>query len=146
MKLVKYNPFAPSKTFGSFVDDFFNRSITDVLGADFTMNSPSVNIVENGDFYRIEVAAPGLGKGDFELNVDKGFLNISAKHEHKEEKKEGRYTRREFNYTSFSRSFELPDTVNAEAIEAEYENGILMIKLPKREEVKVEEAKFIEIK
>ncbi len=146
MKLVKYNPFAPSKTFGSFVDDFFNRSITDVLGADFTMNSPSVNIVENGDFYRIEVAAPGLEKGDFEVNVDKGFLNISAKHEHKEEKKEGRYTRREFNYTSFNRSFELPDTVDANAIEAEYENGILMIKLPKKEEVKVEEAKFIEIK
>ena len=146
MKLIKYNPFAPSKTFGSFVDDFFNRSITDILGADFTISSPSVNIVENGDFYRIEIAAPGLEKEDFEVNVEKGYLNISATKELKEEKEEGRYTRREFNYTSFKRSFELPETVEANSIEAEYENGILMIKLPKKEEVKAEEAKFIEIK
>lgn len=146
MKPTRYYPFAPSKTFGNFVDDFFNRSIGDFFGSDFTISSPSVNVIEEEGVYRIEVAAPGLEKGDFEVNVDNGFLHISGEHKRKEEVKEEKYMRREFNYTSFKRSFELPETVKAEEIEAAYENGVLKIKLPKETKAKVETAKFIEIK
>lgn len=146
MKPTRYYPFAPSKTFGNFVDDFFSRSIVDFFGSDFTISSPSVNVIEEEGSYRIEVAAPGLEKGDFEVNVDKGFLHISGEHKQKEEVKEEKYMRREFNYTSFKRSFEMPETVKAENIEAKYENGVLKIKLPKETKAKVETAKFIEIK
>ena len=146
MKPTRYYPFAPSKTFGSFVDNFFNSSLSDFFGSDFTISSPSVNVIEDGDVYRIEVAAPGLEKEDFEVNVDNGFLNISAVHKKDEEVKEGKYMRREFNYTSFKRSFELPDTVNAEQIEAKYENGILFISIPKVEKSEKEDSRLIEIK
>jgi HSP20 family protein len=146
MKPTRYNPFAASKTFGNFADSFFNNSIADFFGSDFTLSSPSVNVIEDGNFYRIEVAAPGLEKGDFEVNIENGFLNISAEHKQEEEVKEGKYMRREFNYTSFKRSFELPDTVKADKVEAKYENGILKINLPKKAETKVENSRLIEIK
>jgi len=146
MKPIRYYPFAPSKTFGSFTDCFFNNSIADFFGSDFTLSSPSVNVIEDGDFYRIEVAAPGLEKGDFEVNVENGFLNISAEHKEKEEVKEGKYMRREFNYTSFKRSFELPDIVKADKIEATYKDGILKVKLPKKAEAKAPDAHLVKIK
>lgn len=147
MKPTRYYPFAPSKTFDNFVNDFFNRSIADFVGVDSMISAPSVNVIENGDYYRIEVAAPGLNKEDFEVSVDKNLLTISAQREQtKEEGEEGRYTRREFNYASFRRSFELPDIVESDHIEAGYENGILKIKLPKSAKAKVEEARYIEIK
>ena len=146
MSLVRYNPFA-TKSVSNFFDDVFNRGITDFFGSDFSTNMPSVNVVETEKNYRVEVAAPGLEKEDFEVSVDNGFLNISAKKEHQDEVKEGdKYMRREFNFSSFTRSFQLPETVNAEDIAANYENGVLKITLPKKEEAKIEAAKVIEIK
>jgi HSP20 family protein len=133
MSIVKYDPFAPARGFKNLFDDFFNRNLGDYFGNDFTTSTPSVNVVEQNDQFRIEVAAPGLDKQDFEVSVDKGYLNISAKRENQMETKDERYTRREFNYTSFQRSFRLPDHVNAEQIGANYDKGVLSITLPKRE-------------
>ncbi len=141
-KVVNYNPFGVSK----FFDDFFNRSVTDFFGSDMAMTHPSVNVVETADSYRIDLAAPGLDKADFSLEVDRDRLVISAKKEMSDEVKEDKYMRREFNYTAFTRSFQLPETVNADAIDAHYRNGLLQVTLPKVEEDKAELVKRIEIK
>jgi HSP20 family protein len=87
-----------------------------------------------------------LDKQDFEVSVDKGYLNISAKRENQSETKDEKYTRREFNYTSFQRSFQLSDHVNADNIVANYDKGVLSITLPKREEVKTSATRTIDIK
>jgi HSP20 family protein len=146
MSIIKYDSFAPARGFKNVFDDFFNRNLADYFGNEFTISTPSVNVVEKEDHYRIEVAAPGLDKQDFEVSVDKGYLNISAKRENQSETKDEKYTRREFNYTSFQRSFQLSDHVNADNIVANYDKGVLSITLPKREEVKTSATRTIDIK
>ena len=147
MSLIKYNPKHPARGFGQLFDDFFTRGLTDVFGSDFAMSSPSVNVVEHNDRYNIELAAPGLDKADFDVKADKDLLTITAKKEQKEEVKEEKYYRKEFNYSSFSRSFQIPDTVDASAIAASYENGVLVVSLPKKEETDKEETtRVIDIK
>ncbi len=145
MGTVKYNPFMPAKAFTNFFDEFLNRGLGDFVGSDSIFTHPSVNVLETKDNFRIELAAPGLNKGDFEVKVDKGNLIISAKKENNEETTEGKYTRKEFNFASFTRSFQLPDTVQAGGINAAYENGVLLVTLPKKEEAKIEDARTIEI-
>jgi HSP20 family protein len=144
MNLVNYQP---SKMLSNVFDEFFNRSLSDIVGSDFTFTQPSVNIVENDDFFDVEVAAPGLKKEDFNVEVNKNNLTISArKEEEKEETTEGKVTRSEFNYSSFTRSFYLPETVDADKITATYHEGILRLQLPKKEEAKVKAPKTINIK
>lgn len=146
MSLVKFNPFRPSKSlFNDFNDDFFNTNISNFIGSDFVASNPSVNVVETEDNFKIEVAAPGLEKQDFELSIEKDHLIIESSKEEEKEVKEEKFTRREFNYASFKRSFYLPETVNANKIEAKYENGVLNIKLPKVEEAKIEASRTIKI-
>ena len=146
MNLIRYNPFN-NRSLNQFVDDFFNSNLADFIGRDNDWNVPSVNVIENQDSYRIEVAAPGLEKEDFEVKVDNGLLHISARREYTDEvKEEGKYLRREFNFTSFSRSFQLPEGAKAEDIKAAYENGVLNVILPKKEEVEITDAHVIEIK
>ena len=108
---------------------------------------PAVNVMENDNEYLIEVAAPGLKKNDFTINYENGRLSISSERkEEKEEKKRGKVTRCEFSYQSFQRSFSVPENiVNAEKISAKYEEGILQVTLPKREEVRPKPAKEIKI-
>ena len=142
--LVDYNKLTPSRM-GNFFDDFFNRNITDFFGSDFAVQSPSINIVENEESFRIEVAAPGLTKSDFNISVESGLLKIEAKKAHKEEVKEDKFVRREFNFSSFTRSFQLPDAVDADNINANYEQGVLILTLPKLEEAKAKLVKVIEI-
>ncbi|MFQ5448729.1 MAG: Hsp20/alpha crystallin family protein, partial [Saprospiraceae bacterium] len=96
------------------------------------------------DAFSIEVAAPGLAKKDFNVKVENEMLVISASHESQKEEK-GKYTRREFSCMSFQRSFILPDSVDAAAINAKYENGILKVALPKKAEAKPLPAKTIKI-
>jgi HSP20 family protein len=96
-------------------------------------NLPSVNIKENGNHYTVSLAAPGLKKEDFNIEVDGNVLTISSEKEESTEDKGDRYTRREYSYTSFSRSFTLPDDVKPEAIDARYEAGELKITLPRKE-------------
>ena len=144
MNLVNYQP---GRMLSNVFEDFFNRNLSDIVGSDFTFTQPSVNIVENDDYFDVEVAAPGLKKDDFNIEVNRDNLIISARKEEKtEETKEGKVTRSEFNYSSFTRSFYLPETVDANAITATYKEGILKLQLPKKEEAKVKAPKTIEIK
>lgn len=143
--LVKYNRLS-DKGMNTFFDNFFNGNVTDFFGSDFVLQAPSVNIVEDENNYRVEIAAPGLNKEDFEINVENGLLKIAAHKENKETVEEDNYIRREFNYTAFNRSFQLPDTVDMESIGANYENGVLTLTLPKLEEAKAKPVKVIEIK
>ncbi|MDX1939938.1 MAG: Hsp20/alpha crystallin family protein [Saprospiraceae bacterium] len=146
MNIVKFDPTFPAKEFRGFFDNFFNRNIADVFGSDFTYNTPSINVIETESAYKVEVAASGLEKEDFEVSVDSGNLSIAAKKEKSDEVKDGKYTRREFNYTSFSRSFALPETVKADDIAAAYANGVLTLTLPKKDVMKVEAARVIDVK
>ncbi|MFT3845262.1 MAG: Hsp20/alpha crystallin family protein [Lacibacter sp.] len=100
------------------------------------MTVPAVNVVENKNDYIVSLAVPGMKKEDFNIDVEGNMLTISCEKEDKKEEKEEKFTRKEYNYSSFSRSFTLPDEVNRESIEANYENGLLKLVLPKKEEVK----------
>ncbi len=97
---------------------------------------PAVNVLEKEKSFELEVAAPGLEKKDFNITVDNGVLTISCEKETEKEDKNKNYTRREYSYTNFARSFTLPDNVKGDDISAKYDNGILRITLPKTEETK----------
>lgn len=147
MNIVKVNPFLQGRSFTNIIDDVFNRSISDFVGNDFAVNNPSVNISELDDKFVLELAAPGLEKKDFNISLEKGHLTISAcKESNTEANETGKWTRKEFNFSSFKRSFHITDVVDAEKIMAEYQNGILTVALPKKEEAKAKEPKTIEIK
>ena len=101
-----------------------------------TLTVPSVNISEDRNQYTVSLAAPGLKKDDFDIRVEGNMITISSEKEEKKEEKDVRYTRHEYSYSSFSRSFTLPDDVNQEKIDASYNEGVLSLSLPKREEAK----------
>ena len=126
--------------------DFFN---TDNLFNDrFWLNridEPALNIKEKKDAFEIELSAPGFSKKDFNITIDDGCLNISAKKEESKEETDENYTRKEFSYNSFERSLELPESVMDEKVKAVYENGILKFRLIKKEETKKHKPKIIEI-
>ena len=106
---------------------------------------PALNIKETDDHYEIELAAPGFDKEDFEITIDNGYLNISAKKSEEQEEKEEEFTRREFSYKEFERSLLLPENVAEEEIQAKYKNGILSFNLVKKEIEKKQEPKKVEI-
>jgi HSP20 family protein len=133
MSLTKWNNSdvmfpAFSNVLDEFLGDFTSRS------GSMDKAIPAVNILETENDFMLEVAAPGMSKEQFNLYVDHKQLTISA--EQKEEVNKGKYARREFNYKSFKRSFLLPDFVDIEKVNATYEDGVLKIVIPKREEVK----------
>jgi HSP20 family protein len=111
-----------------------------------TMNVPAANIIENKDHYEVNLAAPGMKKDDFNIDVEGNLLTISAEKEEKKEEKDERYSRQEFSYTSFSRTFTLPNWVNKDKIDASYDNGLLKVHLPKTEEAKKLSSKHITVK
>ncbi len=127
------HPFFPiSNALGNAVEDLFNRSISDFIGFDYTTSNPLVNFSEHETNYILEMAAPGLQKEDFKISLENNMLSISVEKETTVEQK-GKYTRKEFSYTKFKRSFTLPENVKADEISAKYENGILHLHLPKNE-------------
>ena len=132
------------------MDDFFdNRKwVRDMLPSKFwngkTME-PALNIKETDNDFEIELAAPGFSKKDFKITIEDGCLNISAKKEHSEEEKEEDYTRREFRYSAFERSLQLPESVKEEEVKAKYNDGILSFKLAKKEQAKKRPPKVIEV-
>lgn len=135
--IVKFQPFPSTKpSFNGFLDEFFNRNISNFVGSDAVLNQPAINVVETENSFKLELAAPGFDKQDFSVNVENDFLIVSANRETTTEEKNERYTRREFAVSSFKRSFKLPKTVNQEAIAAVYENGILNVTIGKKEEAK----------
>ncbi len=101
-----------------------------------TLNLPAVNITENKNDFKVSLAVPGMKKNDFNIDIEGNMLTISCEKEAQKEEKEIRFTRKEYNYSSFSRSFTIPEDVNREKIDASYEDGILKLSLPKKEEAK----------
>ncbi len=135
--IVKFQPYPSTKTFvNGLFDEFFTRNLADHVGADNFVSHSAVNVIETDNAFKIELAAPGFDKQDFTLHVENDQLTVEAKRETKEEVTQERYTRREFHVTAVKRSFKLPKTVNQDAINAVYENGILNVTLGKKEEVK----------
>lgn len=133
---------ASAARFGRDMNDFFNSN------SSWVSNVPAVNVVEHADGFRIEVAAPGLKKEDFKLNLNHNNLTIAAFRENQKEESDQRnekYTRREFSYSSFQRTFTLPTSVDADRIQATYTDGVLKIDVPKREEAKTKPPRQIEI-
>ena len=132
----------------SFFDDFFTRDLFDGSVAHRSKGSslPAVNIKEDENSFEVSVAVPGFKKSDFNIELDNDVLTISSEKEVKAETEESNYVRREFGYTSFKRAFTLPENiVNDDKVKANYEDGVLHITLPKREEAKPKPAKAIQI-
>lgn len=130
MTLVKFNNRTRNSApyFNNVFDSLFNEAVNKNL----TINKvPGVNILETEDSYKIELAAPGLTKEDFQINLKKDTLSVWAERKALEGADQKDYTRKEFDYNSFARSFVLPESVDAEKISAEYVNGILNISIGK---------------
>ena len=107
---------------------------------------PAVNILESKEDYSLSFAIPGMRKEDFDISVDGNMLTISSQKEETKEDRDSRYTRKEYSYSSFSRSFNLPDEVIKDNIQASYHDGVLKLSLPKKEEAKKTAAKSILVK
>jgi HSP20 family protein len=134
MTLVKSNPRALNNVFDEFFFGFPQAWGRDSQTSNFS--TPPVNIHETADGYHVELNAPGRNKEDFKINVENNLLTISFEKQEQAENKELKTIRREFSSKSFKRSFSLDDKVNAEAIQAKYENGVLQLFIPKKDEVK----------
>jgi len=149
MTIVKRNGHLLNN-FPALFDDFLNRDIFNwglTNFSDTNTSIPAVNIKETNDNYEVEVAAPGMTKKDFKVQLDGNMLTISSERTtEKEEKEDVRYAIREFSYQSFSRSFNLQkDVVDTERIEAKYEDGVLHLLIPKKEQAKQKQPRLIEI-
>jgi HSP20 family protein len=136
--------------FPSVFDDFFkpwNEWFTNGGVLSKPLTTPAVNVVENHNEYKVNLAAPGMKKSDFEIDVEGNMLTISSEKEETKEEKDEQYTRKEFSYSSFSRSFSLPEDVKQDKIEAIYEDGVLKISLPKKEDARAKSiSKHIAVK
>jgi HSP20 family protein len=134
MTIIKHQPGA----YNNFIDELINTSFPATWGKDFPIewSTVPVNIHENTDSYQIELNAAGRTKEDFNIKIEKDQLTISFEKKEETEKKDYTTIRQEFKYKNFERSFTLDEKINTEAIEAKYENGILKVFLPKKEEVK----------
>ena len=132
----------------AFIDDFF-RPWNEWFDDGFSRMGrlPAVNICEEEESYKLTLAVPGMKKSDFEIDIDGNQLSISCSKEESQMEKEARYTRKEYSYNSFERMFTIPDEINRERIDASYDNGVLTVMLPKKEEVKRQQiSKHIAIK
>lgn len=145
MSLIKKTDW-PSLLNGSVLSDFFDNDR--FFDADWLRKQsvPAVNVKESEKAFEIELAAPGLAKKDFEITVDKGMLTISCEKKEEKEEKEKNYTRKEFSYSSFSRSFTLPENVNEEDVKAYYEDGILKLQIAKKAIGATKPKKAIEVR
>lgn len=132
-------------TFHNFVNDFLKPDFAEFpLSKTVIRSKPTVNVIEGNDSFRIELAAPGLSKKDFDIQMEDRTLTISGKKE-VSNKEDEKFVQKEFSYIEFSRAFTLPKTIDAAAIKANFKNGILSLTLPKKEEAKVLPARKVEI-
>ena len=151
------NPLA-KRTGGvpSLFQDFFNNNPLfkrDLFDFDMDMppsrlgiNVPTANITENRKEYMIELAAPGLDRKDFNIELDEQTLTISAEKEMEEKKEEDQYSRQEYSFHSFQRTFYIPQAIKEDKIEAKYDNGVLKVTMPKQKEAQLKTVQRIEIK
>ena len=144
MSLVKFSNLYPS-LFDRFIEnDMFDWTNKNFSNTNTTL--PSVNIKESTEAFEVEVAAPGFEKTDFNIEQNNDILTVSSEKKiEKETKDNEQFTKKEFSYQPFSRSFTLPVTVESEKITAKYENGVLLIAIPKKEEAKPKPIKQISI-
>jgi HSP20 family protein len=147
MSIVKRNANFPS--FPSLFDDLFSRELFNWNNSNFSSTSttvPSVNIKETDEHFEVEMAAPGMDKKDFKISLEGNTLSIASQKQRSEEKNEEGYSRKEFSYQSFQRTFVLPrDVVDDSKITARYENGLLHLTIPKLEEARKKAPRLIEI-
>lgn len=147
METIKTN-HAALKPFGGFVDELLNNTLRfiddDVFRGDLAGTFPPVNIVETKEAYLLDLVVPGMDKGDFKINLEGKKLLISAEKKEAKEGKSQKQIRREFSVRSFRRSFTVDDTVDTGKIDAKYDNGILKVVLPKKED-QIEQHKEISV-
>ena len=140
MNLIrKQAPFFPS-----LIDDFINHDWN--LKTPSSTTLPAVNIKDLEAQFEIELAVPGMKKSDFEIEVEDGLLSISSSLEEEQVTEKGKFTRREFSYNSFKRTFTIPESVDPSNIEAQYSEGVLQLRLPKRKEALPQPKKLIKIR
>lgn len=145
MALVKFDR-GRNSGMDRWMNDFLSPVFEDsFLGDRFISRVPAVNISEDNDSYHIELAAPGLSKGDFKINVDGDILSVSAEKSTENTDSDKKYSKREYSYTSFTRSFTLPESIDQGKIDANYSKGVLSISVGKREEAK-KVSRLIEVK
>jgi HSP20 family protein len=144
----KTKDFWPTVFDSNIIDRMFNAPIDEFFNMENVLRVPAINVNENGNEFRLTVAAPGLEKSDFNIQMIDNMLTISAEKEHQEKELQngGRYNRREYNYSSWSRSFTMPENCKADKIEANYENGELLIVIPKIEKGENKTVKSITVK
>ena len=146
--LIKRDETLP--VFSNFFGDFFDKAFSDWTSSNFSLTNttlPAVNIKETKDDFIVTMAVPGMNKKDFKIDLNDNVLTISSEKKQEKKKEEDNYTRKEYSYQSFSRSFTLPkNVVNEEKIAAKYDNGELEIAIPKKEEAKPKKPLQIEIK
>ncbi|GHN00312.1 heat-shock protein [Cytophagales bacterium WSM2-2] len=145
MSLIKKSDW-PSLMSNSLLSDFFDNDR--FFDSDWLRKQsvPAVNVKETDKSFEIEVAAPGLSKKDFKITAENGILNISSEKKDEKEQKEKGYTRKEFTYSSFSRSFALPESTSEDDIKANYEDGILKLEVTKKSIPQAKTKKSIEVK
>ncbi|MBD0287639.1 MAG: Hsp20/alpha crystallin family protein [Flavisolibacter sp.] len=139
MTLVKFKNRPADKLFNNFMDDFFTPFPSmlkdNLVAANFKQFAP-MNVIEKEGGYEVEVVAPGMEKEDFKISMDKNLLTITGEKKETAENNNKKYTRREYKYQSFTRSFTIDETIDTEKIDAKYVNGVLTLNLPKKPEVK----------
>lgn len=139
----------PVKRTQNWLPDIFNDFFDNDWMVKTNATAPAINVIEHEHDYRIELAAPGMTKEDFNVHVDENsnlVISMEKKNENKEEKKNGRYLRREFSYSKFQQTIILPDDVDKEKISAEVKHGVLYVELPKFNVQEVKTQKSIEVK
>ena len=145
MAIIKSTP----TRFPSFINRFMEGDWLDWMNSNFSTTNttlPAVNVKENDDRFEVEFAAPGMKKEDFQISLNNGQLTVSSEHREEEEEEKEKYSRREFSYQSFQRTFTVPENlVDSSKIDAKYDDGILRIILPKTEYAKPKPAREIKI-
>jgi len=139
--------FSSSPILPSWFDDILGKSFGNEFMSNFNtgITLPAVNVLDSDNEFVVEMAVPGLKKSDFDINIDNHILSIGVEKETKNEENSENYTRREFGYSSFKRTFAIPESVNVDKISASYTDGIMKVLLPKRDEAKKKPLRNIKI-
>ncbi|MEO6150646.1 MAG: Hsp20/alpha crystallin family protein [Mucilaginibacter sp.] len=139
MTLVKFGKPQKNYAVNPFFSDVFDSIVNDSFLSDkLATRVPAVNIAETDNEFHIELAVPGLKKEDFKISLDKNVLSVSAEKKAENAEESKKYSKREYSYNSFVRSFTLPETADHAKIEADYTDGILTLNVPKKEEAKIQ--------
>lgn len=146
MNLVKFNPTVPGNSlFDEFFNNFFETRFPETKMKP-RFSEPLINVYEEKDAFKMELAVPGLTKDDIKIDIENDQITIQASKEHKEETDEKNFSRKEFYFGQFTRTFFLPESVDRDHIQASFENGILHVEMKKKEEAIAKGPKQIEIR